>query len=111
MLENSKYNPEWTATYYNNYAEKEWTRFMRRPADRVNLFVHTHYLRHFVKPGSRVLEIGAGPGRFTQILADLGCRILVSDISEVQLKLHQKYARRWVSTMLSKSVSYLTYVI
>jgi SAM-dependent methyltransferase len=92
MSQNSKYNAEWTADYYNTYAEKEWDRFVRRPADRVNLFVHTHYLRHYVKPGSRVLEVGAGPGRFTQILADLNCRVLVADLSDGQLKLHKKYS-------------------
>jgi len=92
MSRKSKYNPEWTATYYDDYAEREWDRFARSPFDRVNLFVHAHYLRDFVKPGSRVLEVGAGPGRFTQVLADLGCRVVVSDLSEVQLNLHRKHA-------------------
>jgi 2-polyprenyl-3-methyl-5-hydroxy-6-metoxy-1,4-benzoquinol methylase len=95
MGQNNKYSAEWTANYYNNYGENEWTRFKRRPVDQINLFIHTHYLRRFVKPGVRVLEIGAGPGRFTQILADLDCRILVADLSEVQLKLHKKYAEEF----------------
>lgn len=40
-----------------------------------------------------MLEIGAGPGRFTQVLAEIGCRVLASDISEGQLELHRKYAK------------------
>ena len=92
MSRDSKYSAEWTANYYNDYAEKEWTRFMHSPDGQVNLFIHIHYLRRFVEPGSRVLEIGAGPGRFTQILADLDCRIVVADLSDVQLKLHKKHA-------------------
>jgi SAM-dependent methyltransferase len=44
-----------------------------------------------VRPGSRVLEIGAGAGRFTQVLADLDCRILVADISPGQLDLNRKH--------------------
>lgn len=92
MSNTQKYSPAWTAAYYDRYADKEWDRFSRRPADRVNLFVHTHYLRRFVEPESRVLEVGAGPGRFTQVLADLGCRVVVCDLSEVQLNLHWKYA-------------------
>ena len=92
MSQNNRYSPEWTAAYYDDYAEKEWTRFSRRPADRVNLVLHAHYLRRFVEPGARVLEIGAGPGRFTQVLADLGCRVVVSDLSEIQLNLHRKHA-------------------
>jgi len=37
------------------------------------------------------LDIGAGPGRFTQTLHRLGCRIVVADISEVQLELNRRY--------------------
>ncbi len=33
-----------------------------------------------------MLEIGAGPGRFTIELAEMGCRVVVSDISPVQLE-------------------------
>jgi len=87
-----KYSRAWVSAYYDEYAEREWDRFSAIPVDRVSFVVHAHYLRQFVKPGSRVLEIGAGPGRFTQLLADLGCRVLVSDVSEVQLELHRRYA-------------------
>jgi ubiquinone/menaquinone biosynthesis C-methylase UbiE len=36
------------------------------------------------------LEIGAGPGRFTQALHLLKCRVLVTDVSEVQLAVNQQ---------------------
>ena len=39
-----------------------------------------------------MLEIGTGPGRFTQLLAELGCRIVVADISPVQLTLNRQKA-------------------
>jgi len=92
MNKNGAYSPEWIATHYDEYGEQEWERFTRSPADEVSLFLHTHYLEQFVKPGSRVLDIGAGPGRFTQIMADMGCHVVVADISQVQLNLHRKYA-------------------
>jgi SAM-dependent methyltransferase len=38
-----------------------------------------------------VLEIGAGPGRFTLTLARLGARITVTDLSPVQLELNARY--------------------
>ena len=88
----SYYSPKWVADYFDEYGEQEWERFIRRPADEVSLFIHTHYLEQFVKPGSRVLDVGAGPGRFTQIMADMGCRVVVADISQVQLDLHLKFA-------------------
>lgn len=90
--EPAKYDPSWISTFYGQYGDREWSRLSQTPADRVNFAIHVHYLRRFVKPESRVLEIGSGPGRFTQVLGALGCRVLVSDISEVQLQLHRKHS-------------------
>ena len=92
MRKYDSYSPDWVANYYDEYGDREWTRFARSPADEVSLFLHTHYLERFVEPGSRVLEVGAGPGRFTKIMAEMGCRVLVADISQVQLDLHRKHA-------------------
>lgn len=39
---------------------------------------------------ARVLEIGAGPGRFTTELAELGCHVVVTDPSPVQLSLNKE---------------------
>ena len=92
MSQHDSYSPEWVADFYDEYGDKEWARFERSAADEVSLFVHTHYLERFVMPGSRVLDIGAGPGRFTKVLADMDCRVVVADISQVQLDLHKQYA-------------------
>lgn len=93
MSQISDYSPEWVVARYEEKGEQEWERFSRSPVDAVSLFIHTHYLREFVKPGSRVLDVGAGPGRFTQVLAEMGCRVVVVDISPVQLELHRKHAQ------------------
>jgi SAM-dependent methyltransferase len=39
----------------------------------------------------RVLEVRAGPGRFTLALAAAGARVLVTDISPVRLRLNARY--------------------
>lgn len=85
------YDPGWVEAHYAEYGDKEWHRLTQTPFNEVNLHIHTHYLEQYVQPGSRVLEIGAGPGRFTQLLAGLDCRILVADISPVQLDLNRKH--------------------
>lgn len=52
--------------------------------------MHRRLLREFVRPGDRVLEAGAGPGRFTLELADIGAQVVVGDISPGQLALHRE---------------------
>ena len=75
--------------WYDALGEQEWERLEKTVRGRVSLEVHRRLLRRFVRPGSRVLEVGAGPGRFTLELARLDCRIVVTDVSEVQLALNE----------------------
>lgn len=86
------YDPGWVAGYFDAFGIQEWERMVAEPIDEVALHIHTHYLQEFVQPGARVLEVGAGAGRFTQVLAGLGAQIVVADISPGQLALNQKYA-------------------
>lgn len=89
---NTSYNPENIADYFDEFAVGEWERLVASPVDEVSLYLHTHYLQTFVQAGNKVLEIGAGAGRFTQILAQLKAQILVADISKVQLDLNRQFA-------------------
>lgn len=79
--------------YYDALGEDEWTRLTKSVRGRVSLEVHRRFLRRFVAPGSRVLEVGAGPGRFTLELAAIGARVVVTDVSEVQLALNEAQLR------------------
>jgi SAM-dependent methyltransferase len=87
------YDPQWVRVHYDRYAEKEWQRWDRSPVEQVKLAVHMHYLRQFIQPGDRVLEIGAGSGRFTQELARIARRVVVADLSPVQLALNRQNAQ------------------
>jgi len=89
------YDPNWVREFYNQYGEKEWGRLVQSPAHEIILHIHRYYLEQYIRPGDRVLEIGAGAGRFTQILAELGARIVVADISPRQLELNRQYAERF----------------
>jgi len=88
----SHYHPEYVSQFYDAYGDREWQRLTATPEDEVKLHVHTHYLRKHLQAGMRVLEIGAGAGRFTQVLAGLGCRLWVADISAGQLELNRQHA-------------------
>ena len=83
------------AAYFDQLAEGEWQRFDKYALGAVHEHIHNLYLERFVLAGSRVLEIGAGPGRFTQTLHRLGCRIVVADISDVQLALNRRYGSEY----------------
>ena len=90
-----QYNPQRITQDFDEFARREWERLVATPLGEISLHIHTHYLRQHVPPGSRVLEIGAGAGRFTQILAGLGARIVVADISPVQLDLNRQHAAQY----------------
>ena len=87
------YDPSAVARYFDQCAEAEWNRFDTSCLGAIHEHIHNFYLEQFVEPGSRVLEIGAGPGRFTKTLHRLGCRIVVADISDVQLELNRRYGQ------------------
>lgn len=84
------YNASVTSKFYDNYGAREWNRLDNGLANRVQVVTHRAMLEQFVKAGDRVLEIGAGPGRFTIELARLGAVITVGDISEEQLRLNKE---------------------
>jgi len=88
----SLYNPEWVSEFFDEYGDKEWHRLVQTPTEEVKLHIHSRYIREHIPPGIRVLEVGAGAGRFTQILVEMGNRVVVADISQVQLNLNRQHA-------------------
>lgn len=80
-----------TRRFYDDLGEKERDRLVQDVAGRVSFEVHRRFLARFVTPGMRVLEIGAGPGRFTEVLAALGATVVVTDLSPVQLDLNRRF--------------------
>ena len=87
----SKRDRDQMREFYDELGEAEWTRLEATPRGRVSFEVHRRFLSQFVSPSDRVLEIGAGPGRFTLELARLGAVIDVTDISNVQLELNRQH--------------------
>ena len=64
-----------------------------RPTARIGYEIHLHYLHRFLTGKERVLEIGAGVGKLTGMLASLTRRVVVADISPLKLQLNQRNAR------------------
>ena len=87
--------------YYDAWADAEWDRLEADIPGRVAFAVHRRFLEEFITPGMTVLEVGAGPGRFTIELAALGAVIDVTDLSPVQLGLNEA---RLAGTVAESSV-------
>ena len=84
------YEPAHTAAFFDELGEREWLRFADGRTPPQSLEVHLDHLRRFVGPGDRVLDVGAGPGRFTIELARLGADVVVADLSPTQLELNRE---------------------
>jgi SAM-dependent methyltransferase len=91
----SQYRPQDISKHFDEFGMKEWERLTSTPVDEISLHIHKHYLEKYVQAGWRVLEVGSGAGRFTQLLAGIGARISVADISPEQLRLNQHMATQF----------------
>jgi 16S rRNA A1518/A1519 N6-dimethyltransferase RsmA/KsgA/DIM1 with predicted DNA glycosylase/AP lyase activity len=74
-------NAERSRRFYDELGMVEWDRMTRSVASQVSLELHRRLLARFITPGARVLEIGAGPGRFTIELARLKASVVVSELA------------------------------
>ncbi len=77
----STWDPARTAEFFDDYGEREWTRFEDGRTPGPSLTTHIRMLEGYVRPGDRVLDAGAGPGRFTLELLRLGAHVTALDIS------------------------------
>lgn len=72
------------ARIYDDWAGYQWGRLDVR---RIELHVHLRALREHLPPASRVLDVGAGPGRYAIELAHQGHRVTVGDLSPRQVEM------------------------
>ena len=87
------YDPDWVRSFYDEYGDLEWDRWDTDRVQSIKFEIHCHYLRTYIREIDRVLEIGAGSGRFTRELARLCRHVTVADISPVQLELNRQHAQ------------------
>lgn len=62
--------------------EEEWHRLDRDRYSQAEFEVQRHHLGRLVQPGDRVIDIGAGPGRYSIELLRRGARVALTDLSE-----------------------------
>lgn len=68
--------------FYSISAEREWNRLVHPTDGHLEFTVHKAWIERFLPPaGSRVLDIGGGPGRYSIWLAEQGYRVTLADLS------------------------------
>ena len=70
--------------FYNSISED--TRLEKNRQGQLEYFITMHYIHKFLKPGDRVLEIGAGTGRYSVALAKEGYRVAAVELVESNLR-------------------------
>jgi len=88
------YDQKHIRNFYDQYGDSESRRWEKSIVEKVKYCVHLHYLQRYIKPSSLVLELGAGTGMFTKEVIGCTNRLVVTDLSPVQLKLNQERAHR-----------------
>jgi SAM-dependent methyltransferase len=81
------WDPVRTAQFFDEYGEREWTRFEDGRTPAPSVATHIRMLERYVGSGDRVLDAGCGPGRFTVELERLGALVTALDISPRQIEL------------------------
>ena len=62
--------------YYAAFGEMEWDR-LDRDEGVIEFVVNTHFLAGYLPAGGRVLDLGGGPGRYANWLAEQGHRVVL----------------------------------
>lgn len=81
---------EMIISFYNQIDED--ARLQKSRQGQLEYFVTMHYIHKFLQPGARVLEIGAGTGRYSVALAKEGYRVSAVELVESNLDVLKKNA-------------------
>ncbi|WP_150271853.1 class I SAM-dependent methyltransferase [Paenibacillus tepidiphilus] len=87
------YNPEIPRSRYDNYGDREWTRLEKDGHGELLYQVHLDILKRYLERTDKVLEIGAGSGRYTKDLVSMCTELTVADISSHQLEFNKAKMR------------------
>ena len=74
------------ARYYDAGAQAEFVRLLRSPLHEAEWQLSTELMDEYIAPGSTVLDVGAGPGRYAEyFLKEKNCKVGLVDLSQACL--------------------------
>ena len=79
--------------HYDADPLKEWDRLQKRtPYEK---YITTHMMDRYIQPGSRILDIGGGPGQYSIHYARQGHTVTLLDLSDENVRFAKKKARQY----------------
>ena len=79
--------------HYDADPQKEWDRLQRvHPYEK---YITTHMMDRYLRPNSRILDIGGGPGHYSIHCAKQGHSVVLLDLSEENVRFAKKKARQY----------------
>ncbi|MCL2408891.1 MAG: class I SAM-dependent methyltransferase [Oscillospiraceae bacterium] len=87
------YNPDIPRSRYDNYGNREWTRLEQDGHGELLYQVHNDILKRYIKLTDKVLEIGAGSGRYTKDIVAMCDELTIADISSHQIEFNKSKMR------------------
>ena len=76
--------------HYDANAHKEWERLNGNPYE---FILTTWMMEKYIRPGQRILDIGGGPGRYAIHFAQMGCEVVLADLSGGNIALARQKAQ------------------
>lgn len=78
------------AQFYDDAPQQEWDRLGEGI---IEYDLTAALMARHIRPGDRVLDIGGGPGRYSLLLAAMGCQVTLFDLSQGNLALARQKAQ------------------
>ncbi len=91
QIRNIKNETERVNRTYNFFQEE--TRLNHSRAARVEFLTSVHYIERYVKPGMRILDIGAGAGEYSFYFAERGYEVSALELADANIRAFRKKLR------------------
>jgi len=73
--------------YYDNYDENAR---LEQKSGQVEFLTSMRYIKKYLKPGDKVIDIGAGTGRYSRAIADLGYHVNAVELVESNINIFKE---------------------
>ena len=79
----------------NKYMEyDEDSRLVKDRAHNIEDLTTLRYIQKFLKPGAKILEVGAGTGRYSLALAKMGYNVVATDLTPNHVEIMKRKSKR-----------------